>query len=46
LRGCEPDDEVGYSILIYRLSEQQLQDALYGPPGELTPTIQIKGRQQ
>ena len=44
LRHREPDDEVGYSILIYRLSDQQVQDALNGPPAELTPTIQIKGR--
>jgi hypothetical protein len=27
----EPDDEVGYSILIYRLSDQALKEALNGP---------------
>jgi len=32
LRQREPDDNVGYSILIYRLSDKDIQDALYGPP--------------
>ncbi len=37
LRQREPDAHVGYSILIYRLSDQQLRDALRGPPAELVP---------
>lgn len=35
LRQREPDDHVGYSILIYRLSNEQVQEALYGPLAEL-----------
>ena len=31
LRGFEPDDNIGHSILIYRLSDQQVDRALYGP---------------
>jgi hypothetical protein len=31
LRQREPDDEVGYSILIYRLSDADIQRALRGP---------------
>ena len=37
LRRREPDAHVGYSILIYRLSDQQLRQALRGPPAELVP---------
>jgi len=37
LRHREPDDQVGYSILIYRLSDRQVQQALLGPPAELLP---------
>lgn len=34
LRQREPDDEVGYSILIYRLSDENVRQALEGsPPG-------------
>lgn len=43
LRQREPDASIGYSILIYRLSDQQVQDALYGPPAELIPEIQVRG---
>ena len=35
LRQREPDDEVGYSILIYRLSDADIAQALDGPPLEL-----------
>lgn len=35
LRQREPDDHVGYSILIYRLSNDQVQEALYSPLAEL-----------
>lgn len=36
LRQREPDDQVGYSILIYRLSDQDIRNALYGPLAELS----------
>jgi hypothetical protein len=46
LRKREPDDNVGYSILIYRLSDQQVRDATLGPPpAETTPdTIPLKAK--
>jgi len=37
LRQREPDDSAGYSILIYRLSQQDIRDAMDGPPAELKP---------
>jgi hypothetical protein len=33
LRSREPDDSVGYSILIYKLTDEQVQQALQGPVG-------------
>lgn len=35
LRQREPDDHVGYSILVYRLTDADLETALNGPPAEL-----------
>jgi hypothetical protein len=35
LRAREPDDEIGYSILVYRLSDQDIARALDGPPVEM-----------
>lgn len=35
LRYREPDAQIGYSILIYRLSEKELQRALYDSPFEV-----------
>ena len=35
LRKREPDDHVGYSILIFRLSDEEVKQALHGPPAEL-----------
>jgi hypothetical protein len=35
LRQREPQDNVGYSILIYHLSDQDIAEALDGPPAEL-----------
>jgi hypothetical protein len=35
LRRREPDDRVGYSILIYRLNDADVEHALEGRPGEL-----------
>ena len=43
LRRREPDDNVGYSILIYRLSDQDVREALYGPPAELLPDVRVAG---
>ncbi len=43
LRRREPDDNVGYSILIYRLSDQDVREALYGPPAELLPDVGVAG---
>ncbi len=36
LRQRQPDDSVGYSILIYRLTDHDINQALFGPPAELT----------
>ena len=30
-----PDDQVGYSILVYRLTDADVALAIEGPPGEL-----------
>ena len=35
LRQREPDDQVNYSILIYRINQQEVEKALYGEPAEL-----------
>jgi len=35
-----PDDNVGYSILIWRLDDSMLQNALYGEPPELAEPIE------
>ena len=45
LRQREPDDNVGFSILIYRVSNDDLKRALDGPPAELEPDAvrQISG---
>jgi 4-amino-4-deoxy-L-arabinose transferase-like glycosyltransferase len=43
LRQREPDDEVGYSILVYRLSARDVAQALEGPPAELVPQVAIEG---
>jgi len=34
LRAREPDDQVGYSILIYRLTDEEIAEALDGRPAE------------
>jgi hypothetical protein len=39
LRQREPDDDIGYSILIYDLTAKDIQDALFGPPVWLDPTL-------
>jgi hypothetical protein len=35
LRHRQPDDHIGYSMLIFRLSDAEVQHALHGPPAEL-----------
>lgn len=42
LRAREPDDSVGYSILLYRLTEAELTNALDGPPVELLPRLETE----
>jgi len=44
LRRRDPDDRIGYSILVFRLSDQDVRDALDGPPAELWPHIGIEGQ--
>ncbi len=41
LRKREPDDSVGYSILIYRLSNEDIRRALYDRPPELKPNMKL-----
>jgi len=35
LRSREPDANIGYSILVYRLSDEEIKRALFMPPAEL-----------
>ena len=39
LRRREPDDEINFSVLVYRLSAADLERALLGPPAELGPDV-------
>jgi hypothetical protein len=39
LRRREPDDHIGHSILVYRLTDADLDRALHGPPPELGPDL-------
>lgn len=39
LRRREPDDSVGYSILVYRLTDADVSRALDGPPPERGPDV-------
>ncbi len=42
-----PDDRIGYSIHLYRLSEQEVREAIDGPPPQpFYAAPQIKGRMQ
>lgn len=43
LRKREPDDSAGYSILIYKLTDREIAEALYGPPAELYPRVMVAG---
>ena len=35
----QPDDNVGYSILIYRLTAEDVKKAIWGPPVELDKSL-------
>lgn len=39
LRQREPDDTINYSVLVYRLTDADLDRALHGPPPELGPDL-------
>jgi hypothetical protein len=41
LRHREPIANIGYSILVFRLTENDLREAVYGPPAELAPEIEV-----
>jgi len=43
LRRREPDHQIGYSILIFRLTDEDVLEALTGPPAELVPQAAIEG---
>ena len=43
LRQRQPDDRVGYSILIFRLSDADVERALHGTPAELWPDVGVEG---
>ena len=45
LRQREPDDEIGYSILVFKLTDADIAQALDGPPAERgidVPTVLIQ----
>jgi hypothetical protein len=42
LRQRRPDASAGHSILIYRVTEEELRSALDGPPAELAHGIQVE----
>ena len=43
LRRRLPDDQIGYSIQIFRLTDAEVRDALNGPPAELSPLPGVEG---
>ena len=43
LRGREPEERIGYGIMVYQLSATELDKALNGPPAELRENYVIKG---
>ena len=44
LRERDWDEQINFSIMVYRLDDAQLQEALYGPPPELArpPTTPLQ----
>ena len=43
LRHRRPTAQVGYSIFVFDLNEDEINRALYGPPAELSPGIRVSG---
>src|SRR4029077_17074272 len=43
LRHRSPDAQVGYSIFVFDLTDEDVDQALYGAPGELTPDVWVAG---
>ena len=43
LRARDPDAEIANSILVYRLSDEEIHAALWGPPAELTSDDGVSG---
>ena len=43
LRHQAPMAQVGYSIFVFDLSNEELNRALYGPPVELSPIGSVRG---
>jgi hypothetical protein len=35
--------EVGYSVFVFDLSDDEINQALYGSPAELTPNVRVTG---
>ena len=44
LRQRRPTDYIGYSILVYRLTDAEVQTALFGPPPEIKPKPDLNSR--
>jgi hypothetical protein len=43
LRLREPEERIGYGIMVYELSATELDKALKGPPAELRQNYVVKG---
>jgi hypothetical protein len=43
LRHRSPAAQIGYSIFVFDLSDDEINHALYGPPAELSPEICVTG---
>ena len=43
LRHQKPVAQVGYSIFVFDLNAEEIAHALYGPPAELLPAVQVNG---
>ena len=43
LRHHSPVAQIGYSIFVFDLSDEEINHALYGPPAELTREVCVAG---
>jgi hypothetical protein len=43
LRHRSPDAQIGYSIFVFKLNDEELHHAFYGPPVELTGDDRVAG---